>query len=736
VIKAGRRAARLLFAQLALAGAADAATLDSGETVVVTAQRRPELARDVPGQVTAFGAEDLVRTGATTIADLAGFVPGMTFLSETPGSNLLVLRGVATGTTQLNSAVAMYVDDVPIGISTPFGLGASAHSINTFDLNRVEILSGPQGTLYGANALGGAVKYVTMSPRLGELFFSGKSSISSTNHGGSNTGLYAMVNAPLGQGVAIRITGIAQSDPGYVNDPDHGRVGLGGTRTLGARVSVLAQLTPDMDLRLSALSQGIAANGFAYAFRDPLTHRPTQGAYDQSFPLAQPTYDSLMLYSGTLNWKLPWASLAAITGYQYDHGRKLLDESTAYDAILSASYGPAVGNLPFGVKVNVGTRKFTQELRLASPDSATVTWLVGDFYSDERTGETIDFVNGADPVGLLFGSVPLHSIIPSSYREGAIFADGTLHIADDLDVTLGVRYSENHQDYQQISYGLLSNPAAPARVGRLEARSQGDVATFLINPRYRISENAMTYVRVANGYRPGGPNFSIPTYAGIPQFRPDRLWNYEAGVKSSWLNGRASIEATVYDIEWSSIQLNVNHNGFNQLENAGDARVRGVEGSARFHVTDGLTVRGMTAFTDARLTTPVPGLGLALAGTRLPLSPRIQFALAVSQKFQLGATILEARIADRYTGDRTNGYAGSMINPLYALAADNTVDGGLSASLPGGLTLDLFACNLFDTRGEISATTFTNHYVPGAPVPVTLSLPRTVGLALRFDTGG
>jgi iron complex outermembrane receptor protein len=735
-MRSARRTACLFLAPLALASVADAATLDSGETVVVTAQRRPELARDVPAPVTAFGAEDLVRTGATTIADLAGFVPGMTFLSETPGSNLLVLRGVATGTTQLNSAVAMYVDDVPIGISTPFGLGASAHSVNTFDLNRVEILSGPQGTLYGANALGGAVKYVTMAPRLGDLSFTGKSSVSGTNHGGSNTGLYGAVNAPLGQSVAIRITGIDQSDPGYVNDPDHGRDGLGGTRTLGARVSVLAQLTPEMDLRLSALTQGIAANGFAYAFRDPVTHRPTQGPFDQSFALAQPSYDSLTLYSAALNWKLPWASLAAITGYQYDHGRKLLDESTAYDAILSAGYGPAVANLPFGVKVNVGTRKFTQELRLASPDGAAVTWLVGGFYSDERTGETIDFVNGADPGGLLFGSVALHSVIPSSYREGAIFADGTLHVADGLDVTLGIRYSENRQDYQQISFGLLSNPAAPARVLHLEARSQGDVATFLINPRYRISENVMTYIRVANGYRPGGPNFSIPTYAGIPQFQPDTLWNYEAGVKSSWLDGRASIEAAVYDIEWTSIQLNVNHDGFNQLENAGDARVRGVEGSAQFHVTEGLTVRGMAAFTDARLTTPVPGLGLAQAGTRLPLSPRIQFALAVSQKFQLGATVLEARIADRYTGDRTNGYAGSTINPLYDLAAYNMVDGGFSASLPGGFTLDIFARNLLDTRGEISATTFTNHYVPGAPVPVTLTLPRTIGLALRADING
>lgn len=702
------------------------------ESVVVTATLRTETAQQVAGPVAAFGADDMRRLGAHTVADLAGFVPGMNYLQETAGSNLLVLRGVTTGTTQLGGAVAMYLDGVPIGASTPFGLGASAFNVNSFDLNRVEILSGPQGTLYGANALGGAIKYVTAAPVGGDFSVLGESQVSGTAHGGVNHDLHVALDLPLGS-AAIRLDGISDYEAGFITDPDHGKTGIGDARTGGGRLSVLLHPLPDLTLRLGAFYQSVDSNGLQTAFRDPVTHFPIKGFYGQSYPFTQAQYDQLSLISGTADWDLHWARLTSVTGYQFGYGRKLLDESVAYDAILAPVYGAAVANLPLGIQFDVDTRKFTQEIRLASADGVPLQWLAGLFYDSEETGKRFHFINGADPAGLFQGLKLIDADIPSHYREIALFADGTYEFDEAFDVTLGLRYSQDHQTYRQTTQGLLNSAAMPRAVTTLAAPSSDEsVLTFLFNPRYRVSDTAFVYGRIANGYRPGGPNFVTATSLNTPNFGADRLWNYELGLKSTLLDGRAQFDLSVYDIEWTDIQLNENHGGINQIENAGDARVQGLEASANYRLSGGLLLGATASFTDARLTTPVAGLGLAVPGTRLPLSPRFSFALAASRTVQLGdGYALQVRVTDRYLGDRNIGYAGSLVDRLYILPAYNTVDTALAFSLPGGISLEGFVRNLFDVRGEVSATTLSNQYVAAAPVPVNLSQPRTIGLTAR-----
>jgi outer membrane receptor protein involved in Fe transport len=719
---------------LALVPPAAAQTASNGisESVVVTATLRSETAQQVAGPVAAFGGDDMRRLGARNISDLAGFVPGMSYLQETAGSNLLVLRGITTGTSQLGGAVAMYLDGVPIGASTPFGLGASAFNVSSFDLDRVEILSGPQGTLYGANALGGAIKYVTAAPVIGDFSAAGESQVSGTAHGGVNHDLHAALNVPVGS-AAIRLDGISDYEAGFISDPDHGKTGIGDARTQGGRLSILMHPLPDLTLRLGAFYQSVDSNGLQTAFRDPVTHFPTKGFYGQSYPFTQAQYDQLSLYSGTADWDLHWATLTSVTGYQSGYGRKLLDESVAYDAILAPIYGSAVANLPLGVQFNVDTRKFTQEVRLASTDTQSLQWLLGLFYDNEDTRKLFHFINGADPAGLFQGSKLIDADIPSHYREIALFADGTYQLDDKFDVTLGLRYSQSHQTYGQTTQGLLNSRLAPQAVTSLAAApSDESVLTFLINPRYRISDTAFLYGRVTNGYRPGGPNFVTATSLNTPSFGADRLWNYELGLKSTLLDGRAQLDLSVYDIEWTDIQLNENHGGINQIENAGDARVQGVEASANYRLPGDLLVGATVSFTDARLTTPVASLGLAAPGTRLPLSPRFSFALVASHTIALAdGYALQVKVTDRYLGDRNDGYAGSPVDRLYVLPAYNTVDTALNFSLPGGFSLEGFVRNLFDVRGEVSATTLSNQYVPGAPVPANLSQPRTIGLNVR-----
>src|SRR5512146_1241962 len=271
------------------------------QTIVVTATKRREDLQNVAGAVTAITGSTLGATHSTGFESFAAYVPGLSFPSAGPTSDLVAIRGITTGGAQLSGAIGMYVDEVPVGASSSFGLAFQTFNVNTFDLERVEVLNGPQGTVYGSNALGGTIKYITNPPDPRRFAASGALEGSHTAHGSGNDGIRAMVNIPLfGGRAALRVDGLQQFDSGYARDPFNGRDDQGKSRTLGGRVSLLAQLTPDIDLRLGAFSQDISAMGYPVAFRDPVTGRPSYGTYDQNYVLAQPSVSSLRLYSAVV----------------------------------------------------------------------------------------------------------------------------------------------------------------------------------------------------------------------------------------------------------------------------------------------------------------------------------------------------------------------------------------------------------------------------------------------------
>jgi outer membrane receptor protein involved in Fe transport len=249
----------------------------------------------------------------------------------------------------------------------------------------------------------------------------------------------------------------------------------------------------------------------------------------------------------------------------------------------------------------------------------------------------------------------------------------------------------------------------------------------------------MLYARVSSGYRPGGPNFVIPGSPTPPTFSPDKLWNYELGEKSTLLDGRATLDADIYDIEWKDVQTTVNVGGINQLVNAGNARVQGAELSFGYRVLDQLTLGGSAAYTDAKLTTPAPIIGVYNKNERLPLSAKFNFSLEATYNYEIGNGINGAiNVVDSYVGDRVAGYEGDAYgvgNPGFKLPGYNNVNLNLSFFLPGNMEVDAYMKNVFDTRGEVSASTVTNQYLLNAPVPVFLSLPRTIGVVLKVATG-
>ncbi len=697
--------------------------------IIVTATRRDERIHDVPGAVSAISGQMLQGLKANSLADFAAFTPGVSFQATSPSTNKVVIRGITTG-NQLNSAIGLYVDDVAIGSSTPFGSGAQAINIGLFDLQRVEVLSGPQGTLFGANALGGTLRYITETPSLTALSGQIEAEGVSVGHGETGGAVRASINAPLGDKVALRAVGIAQNDPGFVDDPSHGRKNLGDARTLHGRASLLFDVAPDFDVQLNGFALRTKSNGFAVTMRDPVTHAPTGGDYDQSFASPQPSDADLYLGSGVIRWNLDWAKLTAITAYQKTTNSSTSDLSTAYSAILGPLLGPAGVN-PYVLLVDTSSKRFTQEVRLASPDNRAFEWVAGAFYSNEKTTQTDNIWNNADPKGQLLGLPIGRFDLPSTAKDFAVFANATVKISPTVDVTVGGRQTWNDQVFSSGGIGLVVNPAAPTTsiVGRGTAKES--VQTYLFNLRYRPTDETMIYGRIASGYRPGGPNLQTGgAGSGNTSFASDKLWNYEVGLKQT-LPGRGFLNVSAYRIDWTNIQQVRNIGGINQLVNAGDARVKGAEASLSYRLLPHLNVLATGAYTDAKLTTQAAILGLNYEGARLPLSPKFSAALAANYNFDLTDSVSGAvNVAVRHVGERNSGYPGSTVSLNYRLASYNVVDATLSLTSTAGWQVTPYIKNVFDVRGEVSATTATNQFVPGAPVPVTLTQPRTVGVSI------
>jgi outer membrane receptor protein involved in Fe transport len=699
--------------------------------VIVTATRRTETLQTVPGEVTALTGKDLGAMNARDLADFAAFVPGLSYASEGPSSTLIVIRGVTTG-SQLSSAIGLYLDDIPIGASTSFGLGYQNLNVNTYDLARVEVLNGPQGTLYGASSLGGTLKYVTAPPALHDFSAEANAEISTTHEGSVSHAYRGYLNLPLGEGLAaLRLDAFQEYDAGYGNDPVYHRNYLGSAQPEGARGSLLIEPLEGLDIRLSALTQRITGAGADVGFRSPVTHEPTLGTFGQAYPTYQPSISTLNLYSLVIDYDTPIAKITSITGNQINHGLSSTDESYVYQAAL-ADFGG--GTAPWSLYVNTVSKKTTEELRLVSHENEWVNWILGGFYDSETTSEVVNLFDEANPGGTFFGLPPFDSHLPSTYKEYAVYGDATVIITHQFDVGLGVRYSRQKQTYDEAVSGLLATGSSFVLIPPL-ATSNQSVTTYLVNPKYRITDDVMVYARAASGFRPGGPNFVLAPGLGNPTFGPDRLWNYELGEKSSVLDRRATLDFDVYDIEWKDIQVTVNNGGVNQLENAGNARVDGAELAFNFRVVPAFTLGGSAAYTNARLTTTAPVLAITTTGARLPLSPKFNFALIASYDFHLSEGYSgTASVTDRWLGDRPTAF-GTPVSPQYVLAGYNTTDVNLTLHAPHGWDINLFARNLFDKIGEVSAATIANEYNPAAPVPVFLSQPRTVGLGakVKFD---
>jgi iron complex outermembrane receptor protein len=502
------------------------------EEVVVTAQKYEQKLSETPLSVTSVSAKELAALGATQFRDFANTIPGLSFTTSGAGATQINLRGITSGGS-VSPTVGIYVDEVPYGSSTAFaGAAQLALDAGLFDLSRVEVLRGPQGTLYGASTMGGLLKYVTTVPDLHSFAGTARAGLSTTEQGGVSYDVASAVNLPFGSDKgAARVSGFYSRDGGYVDSLGLGKDDVNQSDVYGGRADVLFQPSDELSIRLNAYLQKIDRDGTNQVAYDLATEKPIDGDLDQQTILPQPFEQQYEMYSATVAYDFGPAAFTSVTSYQSFSNDSSLDASPLYVPLLNA----VLPHPPFpiwgatGVNYGIDTDKFTQELRLAGTGS-TFDWLVGGFYTHEDSNQSQQVESWApdgSPLDINVGTVKL----PSSYEETAGFGTLTWHATSKLDVAGGLRYSHNSQSYIQNGSGLLLGSSP-------EAKSSENVTTYLANLRYLANDNLMSYFRFATGYRPGGPNFvgSDPATGlplGNPAFEADKLQSYEGGIKAS-----------------------------------------------------------------------------------------------------------------------------------------------------------------------------------------------------------
>ena len=740
--RARKALALALLASAAVPGVAlaqsQSATSGVASELVVTAEKRSEPLQQVPLSVTAVSGQQVEQLHAIQLQDWSGYVPGLSVGSlGAPGEAFLSIDGIAP--IGAASEIGVYLDDTPVGSSSSFqDANAFTPDLMPYDLSRIEVLRGPQGTLYGASAMGGLIKYVLAQPDLSHFSARIGGDVFGISHAGdAGGGVRGEANLPIvNDQLALRVSGYYEDTPGYIDNATTGQRDDNALRQYGGRASLLWRPNDDVSVQASALYQNNHADNQNYVALDTGSQQPIAGQLTNINTRPEPFTQSLQLYDLTLNWNLHWATLTSVSSYQKFDNTTLEDLTDYIGVFLGLLGAPGPGQSDFQEKF--GLSKFTQEVRLASPEGQKLEWLGGFFYTHEDASNH-EQINAYDANGVLLpGFNPLELVtLPSTYQEYAVFGDVTYHFTDRFDLTGGLRYAHNDQKFVEQEGGFLLNPADPAAVVvSLPGHSSEGVVTFQVAPELHLDKHTMAYVRIASGYQPGGPNVVLPGSDAPSQFNSSTLIDYQVGLKSTLLDGRATLDLSAFYIDWSKIQVSALFGNTSGIVNGGSARSDGFDFSGSYTPIPGLTLGGTLAYTDAVLTSPIPSIGVG-KGARLPLVPQWSGSLTADYSVPLtGPWRGFVGGGYRYVGSRFSAVEGA-INPgttqLQGMEVGpvNVVDLHLGART-SDLTLSLFAKNLFDNRAFVPEAFYFYDGVLGKPIDIKAPVlqPRTIGVSI------
>ena len=688
---------------------ADAKTAEL-DAVIITANKRAEKQRDVAGTVSVLDGADLERRGARDQEDVLKLTPGVQFNKGDIASNSITIRGIGTTTGNESGGgqqgtAGQYLEDVPLAAAN--GKGVVWDPI-TFDLDRIEVLRGPQGVLFGSGSLGGAIRYLFNKPNLQSFEASIKGEIAKASGGNTKPSEYAMLNLPFANGIAAaRVVVFDRRDPGYIDNLGTGHKDANEVHQTGGRVLVTVKPDRNLVATLVASTQETKQG-------DTFSVSPDKDKLEHTAPNDSRRKVTNDFYSLTLDWNLGPATLTSISGYWRNKTDALIDDTELFASVgvvVPQVYRPQSGESHAG----------SQEIRIASNAGGPFSYVAGLFYQKSRGSSQAQQI---DP-SAAFGIATLVDLASDGGgSEKAAFVDTEYAFGGGWSAGVGGRYYRTATDATETGTVF----GAPSGYPRQESNDHG--VTPKATVKYRFGDS-LWYGLVSKGYRYGGSN--PPPVSNT--FKSDSLWNYETGVRLTPAAG-VQLDLTAFYLDWKDAQFTYFflQNGLptSAIGNVGKARSMGLEAALRYRVSGSVDVGLSAAYVDAKTTadTQIPSGGptsvTAPSGSRLPGTAKLQTSLDGSYRFA-GPWESGGRASATYThvGSRVLYLGGNK--PAEGF---DTVDVGLSFSRQNW-TVDAGISNVTNEKGVLSIT--------GAPAGVGsfaqyfLQRPRTFKMSLRYD---
>jgi iron complex outermembrane receptor protein len=713
-------------------------TAQQGDVIVVTASRREESLQDTALSVTAINPDEMALNGLTRLREVVEFAPGVHYSGgAAPVGSTITMRGVAQ--TGRASTVGIYVDDVPIGSSNSFASGPSLHFDGVQgDVERVELVRGPQGTLYGSSSMGGVVRYITRDPSTHGFEGNVQADLSSTEEGGFNQNYSGRIAMPLVEDrIGLSIAGYYEDFGGFIDriaaSPTGAADDVDAYEREGISVRLVANPTERIRTSLMFLQSGakstggnvVALSGPPFALvNGPFSTDEGEAALDDDFSL----------YAATFSYDFDWGTLISSTSYQ--------ERSNSNAQDLVATFGTLVDLLsgnPFGTTTSAPftgltrTERYVQEIRLESNSDGPIEWTVGGIYSDEDSSNIQTLLG--QPINFLALDVDLGSELV----EYAAFGNLTYYLNPDFDVTFGARLAGIESSVSLVDGPQLIVANLP------ETTSDDTVDTYSFTARYRPNDDLSLYGRIASGYRPQNANLPLLDAQGnnvAPAIiATDTLWSYEVGAKGNSFGGDIQYDVALWYIDWKDLQAVTYVNGATTGGNANsDVTAYGFEGSLTWRPTDGFSVIGGLAYSNSTLDDDETAAFGALAGENLRLLPEWSGSIQANYDFAISPGVLGfVSGAVRYVGARDTGYEGGVADDgtvITPLIANFTLDDYVVANVSGGIS-----------RGPVTATLYVNNlfdeyaFTGGSARPVVgytratanVLQPRTIGAVLSVD---
>ena len=782
--------AAFALAALPATAQAQAAQQEAGEIeeVVVTATKRSARIQDVPFSVAAKTAEEMTRAGAGGIEDLARGFAGMTVQNLGPGQSQVAMRGLSAGQIVrdqpgVKEQVGIYLDDSVVSLSlfTP--------DFDLFDVNRVEVLRGPQGTLYGAGSVGGTVRYITNRPELGRQHGLVEGGFNSVADGEIGWRAKAMANVALSPSSALRLVGYTTDSGGYIDArSEHGgwHDDVNSSTRNGVRLSLLWDLTERVSVLPRLVHQRVKADGFNRQevfnlFANPHTTTRTAvqlGEREQHLLLDERFDDETTLFDLTLTATFDGFDLTSVSSVLQ---RELLvsRDTSALAGSVTVDLGfPAEHvTIPANLRDTTELDQFTQEVRLTSADERSrLQWLLGLFYSDVKrdyaqrlTMPGYDaVVDAAFGAGVSAGSMngyplpdrPYNSDLPYDISQFAVFGEATLSVTDRLALTLGGRWYDWKEERAFHSGGFFSNGDR-----QMDSTDANGFSPRLLG-RFRVSDNLTWNAQVARGFRLGGVNdplnaslctgSDLANFGGFQAYDDETVWNYETGFKARWRNG-ASLNAAAFHSEIKDLQVTLDAGSCSSRIsfNVPEAHATGVEVELTLRPLEGLQLGLAGSLVESEFDSTVAAaqggvLGGVADGNRLASVPQFQLAATVDYAFGValfGGSEVVLHASVHHVGDRitqpsdqvagagrfVSGLAYGGATGLEVTELDLDLDAYTLVGLSLAISKDdweaaLHVDNLTDENAKLS---FDRERGGRARLGFRVNRPRTVGISIR-----